>query len=454
MADVLGDFFATIRERPVAPEGRPGGLSTAQPKHAPESGQAVAEILDDFATQVLPRSVVWNHPRFFNWFTSSATPAGVVAEALAAMLNTNTMSWPAGGGLTELEDVAVGWVASLLGLAETHQGLILDGGSSSTLHGLMAARTAVLGNEVRTNGLSGTPPLTVYRSQEAHSSVDRAAVALGIGTRGIRAVPVDRSGAMLPESLGRMIKRDRGEGYLPVAVVATAGSTGRGAFDPLGEVAQVCRDQRVWLHVDAAWGGAAAALPECRYLLDGWEEADSVVVNPHKWLFVPLDLSLLFLRDREVLARTLTLVPSYLDHADRGTVMDPMDYALPLGRRPRALKLWMVLKELGCDGIRETLRRHLDLAACFSKRIADSDRFELVSESLAVVTFRHVDGPAASAAVEEWVRRSGRALVGHTTVDGSLALRVVVGHVDTRADDVEALWAALEDAADAVGGSR
>lgn len=447
LAERLGEHLDRRRSIPPSPDVTPGAVLAGQPEAPPEDGQPLQGIVDEFWSQILPASVTWNHPRFFTWFNSSASAAGIAAETLSAALNTNTMSWDSGRALTELEEVVTRWVGHLLGLAPTHDGIVLDGGSTSTFHALLAARTAALGDGVRTRGLAGGPPATVYRSSEAHSSVDRAVIALGLGTDQVVAVPTDPAGRMEVPALERLVDADRSAGRVPVAVVATVGSTSRGVTDPLPGIARVCEARSLWLHVDAAYGGAVAALPERRHLTEGWERADSIAVNPHKWLFVPLDLAVLFLRDRETLRRTLSLVPAYLDHGHRGSAFDPMDYGLPLGRRARAIKLWMVMKELGVSGIRARIRAHLEMAAELAGWITTDPRFELVGHALSVVVFRYRGTEAENRAIEESVNRAGAVLIGHTEVEGVFALRVVISHLETGREDVEALWSAVEAAA-------
>jgi aromatic-L-amino-acid decarboxylase len=451
LVDWIADYLAGSERYPVLSRNAPGTLRDALPLTAPEHGQPFDEILQDFERLVVPALTHWNHPGFFGYFAITASASGVLAEFLSAALNQQAMLWRTSPAATELEAVSLGWLRALLGLPPSFDGVIYDTASISTLHALAAAREAAVPG-VRTKGLAGGAPLRVYCSEQAHSSVDKAAIVLGLGQNSVRHVPADAQFRMRADALRDAMAADAALGITPVAVVATIGTTSTTSVDPVQAIAALCRERRVWLHVDAAYAGPAAMLPEHTAHFDGWALADSIVVNPHKWLFVPFDLSAFYTRRMDVVRRTFSLVPEFLrTPEDAAGVTNLMDTGIQLGRRFRALKLWMVLRHFGADRIRTTLRQHIGLARLFASWVdADADFERLAPVPFSVVCFRAkprglaLDGEALDAFNERLlseINASGEVFLSHARLDGRMVLRLAVGHLRTSEAHVERAWA-------------
>ena len=453
--DWVADYFETVGALPVMPRMHPGDLRAALPPHAPESAEPFDGILDDFERLIVPAVTHWNHPAFFGYFPSSGSGPGVVGELLAAALNTNAMVWKSSPAGTELEEHVIDWLRELVGLPAAFRGSFTDTASISSLHALAAAREAAL-PEAERAGLHGAPRGRVYASEEAHSSIAKAVVTLGFGRDGLRKIPTDVEFALRPDALRAALAEDAAAGIRPVAVVATVGTTSSTAVDPVAAVADVARAAGVWLHVDAAYAGPAAMLPEMSGHFAGWERADSVVLNPHKWLFTPVDCSILWCSRPDELRRAFSLVPEYLRTAEgRAGATDLMEYGIALGRRFRALKLWMVLRGFGADGLRARLRAHVAMAAELAAAIDREPGWERVApHPFSLVVFRwapaHLDGPAQDAANErilEAANRGGQLFLSHTRLGGRTCLRVAIGNVRTTPAHVERAWDVLRAAA-------
>jgi aromatic-L-amino-acid/L-tryptophan decarboxylase len=406
---------------------------------------------------VIPGITHWNHPRFFAYFAISAAKVTVLAEALAAALDVNAMLWRTSPAATELEDVTLGWLRRMLGLPEAFQGIVYDTASIGGFTALAAAREA-LGLDIRARGMAGRddlPALRVYVTEHTHSHVEKAAIALGIGRENVVTIAVDENFAMLPAALAHAIDDDRAAGRLPMCAVATVGTTSTTSTDPVAAIRAVTRERGVWLHVDAAYGGPAAILPEFRWLLDPAHDADSIVVNPHKWLFVPVDLSVLYVRDPELLRRTFSLTSDVLVTYESG-VHNYMDYGLQLGRRFRALKLWFALRSYGVHGMQARLRAHIAMAQELAGWIAAEPGWEIAApHPLSVVCFRHAPDPgldpaagdARNLAIMDAVNATGEAFLSSTRLHGRLVLRIAIGNERTTRDDVRAVWELLVHAA-------
>jgi aromatic-L-amino-acid decarboxylase len=452
MVEWIADYFAHPERYPVLPRVAPGDVRRALPDHAPEAGEAFETIIDDFERVLVPAMTHWNHPGFMAYFSSSAPPAGVLAELLSAALNQQAMLWRTSPAATELEDVALGWLRGLLDLPDSFGGVVYDTASISTLHALAAAReTAIPG--VREHGLAGRGGIgqaRVYCSEHAHSSVDKAVSTLGLGLSSLRRIPADEQFRMRADFLRQAIEDDLAAGHRPVAVVATIGTTATTSVDPVDEIATICERHEIWLHVDAAYAGVTAMLPECRPRMQGWERADSIVVNPHKWLFVPFDLSAFYCRRMDVLRRTFSIVPSFLETPDEARgARNLMDTGIQLGRRFRALKLWIVLRHFGAEGLRARLAEHMRLARLFASRVDADPRFErLAPVPFSVVCFRaKPEGMGddeldrLNLSIVDRVNASGEIFVSHARVAGVIAIRVAIGHVDTTEAHVSRAWA-------------
>jgi aromatic-L-amino-acid/L-tryptophan decarboxylase len=443
-ADWVADYRAGIEGLAVSPSSAPGDVTALLPREMPERPSPLSDIFDELDRVILPHVVNWGHPSFLGYFGSTTTAPGIVGELLAAALNVSAMTWRTSPAATELESVVLEWMRRALGLPGEFTGVVYDTASVALLHALAAAREG-LGIDARRRGLAGrrdVPALRVYASEQAHSSVEKAAVTLGVGEENVRRVGTDESFRMDAAALREAVGEDRRAGLLPLAVVATVGTTSTAAVDPVEEIADFCRAEKIWLHVDAAYGGALALLPEFRHLAGKLETADSLVVNPHKWLFVPLDFSALYTRRPELLRETFSLVPEYLrGDAERGEI-NYMDYGIQLGRRFRALKAWAVFKTFGRAGLEARIREHLRLARLFAERVAQTPGFELAAPpEMAVVCFRALPAregsePGARAddfnrALVEAVNATGRAYLTHTTLRGRIALRLAFGNVLT-----------------------
>ncbi|MBT8489170.1 MAG: aminotransferase class I/II-fold pyridoxal phosphate-dependent enzyme [Gemmatimonadetes bacterium] len=455
-SDWIADYLASVRTFPVFPSLKPGSIRDALPAEAPDFGDSMDEILADFRSVVVPGLNHWNHPAFYGYFSVTASGPGILGEMLTAALNVNAMVWRSSPVATELEDVTTDWLRALLGLPQPFEGVINDTASSSTLYALAAAR-GVAYPEVQEDGLFGLPRGRVYASEQAHSSVEKAVMAMGFGRRGYRTVPTNSRFEMDVDALSETIRRDVDEGVRPVAVVATLGTTSTASIDPVGEVAAVAREHGAWLHVDAAYGGPAAMLPELRSRFAGWGEADSVVVNPHKWLFTPIDCSVLFCRRPDELVRAFSLVPEYLSSSEAASARSLMDYGVSLGRRFRSLKLWFVLRYFGRQGLVARIRHHIELARELASWIeAEPGWSVLAPVELAAVAFRYTSEAGGSHtdelnhAILERVNASGAAFITHTSLNGQTVLRVAVGNIKTTREDVEQLWTLLREVAESV----
>ncbi len=444
----IAHYLENTRDFPVLSTLAPGWVRDAMPDRAPDRGEAFGAILDDFDRLILPGITHWNHPRFFSYFPSSASDAGILGELLCAALNVNAMKWQTSPAATELEGAVTEWLSRLLGLGPLW-GIIYDTASISTLHAMAAAREAVPGLEVREKGLQGGPgPLRLYASEQSHTSVDKAAVMLGLGLESVRKIPVDDGFRMRADALQEAILKDRRAGEIPFFVTATVGTTSTASVDSIAEIAAVSQPFNVWLHVDAAYAGVAAVLPEFEWIFKGSERADSIVVNPHKWMFTPMDISVLFCRKPEVLRRAFALVPDYLSASREEGTADLMDYGLQLGRRFRALKLWMVLRRFGKEGLQRKIGSHIRWAKEFADQVDRSPDFELMAPALfSTVCFRcnpgGLDGPSLDELNQrllEGTNASGRLFISSTRLNERLALRLSIGNARTRREDVETAW--------------
>jgi aromatic-L-amino-acid decarboxylase len=454
--DWMADYLANVGELPVLSPVRPGETAAKLPPSAPRHGEAVEDILRDFRDVIVPGVTHWNHPSFFAYFAITGSGPGILGEMLTAALNTNAMLWRTGPAQTELEARTLDWLRQMMGLPEGLHGTIHDTASISTLIALAAAREAA-GLGVREEGLSGRdlPRLRVYASREVHSSIDKAGVTLGIGMQGTRKIDTDGEFRMDPAALEAAIEQDRAAGIRPLAVVATTGTTSTSSIDPVRRIAEVCRRLDVWLHVDAAYGGSAALVPEMRHVLDGAELADSLVVNPHKWMFVPVDCSVLYTRRPDVVRRAFSVVPEYLLTPEGESVTNLMDYGPALGKRFRALKLWMVLRYFGAEGMAERIREHCRLARELAGWIGAEPGWEVMAPvPLSLVVFRHrphgMDDEQVDALNERVmaaVNATGRAYLSHTRVNGRLALRFAIGNLGTTEEHVRGAWKLLRETA-------
>jgi aromatic-L-amino-acid/L-tryptophan decarboxylase len=450
LADWIADYFANPARYPVLSRSRPSEIRDALPAAAPEHGEPFDDIFADFERILLPGITHWNHPGFFAYFAISGSAPGVLAEFLAAALNVQAMLWRTSPAATELEEVVLAWLRRLLGLPDSFEGVIYDTASISTLHALAAARERAV-TDVRTRGLAGrveVAPLRVYCSEHAHSSVDKAMILLGLGHDSLRRIEADAEYRMRPDALATAIDDDTRAGYLPMAVVATVGTTSTTSIDPVGAIAEICGREGLWLHVDAAYAGVAAMLPDHAWILSDAAAADSVVVNPHKWLFTPFDLSVLYCRRMDVIRAAFSLTPEYLTTTEAGTVRNLMDTGIQLGRRFRALKLWMVIRHFGAEGLRARLGEHMRLARLFAAWVDASPDFERTAPApFSVVCFRAVGSDEVNAALLARLNASGEIFLSHTRLDNRYTLRLAIGNLHTTETHVSRAWTLIRECA-------
>ena len=458
LLDWIAEYLDHPERHPVVSPLAPGDVRASLPPTPPTRAESLERIIADFEQRILPGVTHWNHPGFFAYFSISSSIPGILAELLIAALDVNAMLWKTSPAATELEQLTMDWLRQLLGLGDGWFGLINDTASISTMLALAAAREAKPELEIRARGMAGRPELPVLRiycSEHAHSSVDKGALAIGVGLDNVIRIPADDDYRMRPDALASAIAADRSRGSLPLACVATVGTTSVASIDPVAEIAAICRHEGVWLHVDGSYGGVAAVSPRLRQVLAGVELADSLVVNPHKWLFTPIDCSAFYTRHPAVLRRAFSLVPEYLVTREQDEVVNLMDYGVQLGRRFRALKLWMVIRAFGAQGLAARLERHCALAATFAGRVREEPDWELAAPvHLSLVCFRYAPPHTTEAererlntAILERVNASGEAYLSHTKLGGRYVLRLAIGNIRTEERHVARAWTLLTEAA-------
>jgi aromatic-L-amino-acid decarboxylase len=461
LVDWIAEYLDHPEIYPVLSRVKPGEIAAALPAHAPEEGEGFDAIMADFERVLVPGLTHWNHPGFFAYFAITASAPGVLAEFLSAALNQQAMLWRTSPAATELEEVALGWLRQLIGLPDTFEGVIYDTASIATMHAIVAARETAIA-DVRARGLAGrsdVPRLRVYCSDQTHSSIDKAVIAIGLGHQSLRKIPTDDRFRMRVDALGHAIAEDRAGGILPIAVVPTVGTTSTTSIDPVPEIADICQREHLWMHVDAAYGGVAAMLPSHAHVLNGAERADSLVVNPHKWLFTPFDLSAFYCRRMDVIRAAFSLTPEYLRTSESGHVKNLMDTGVQLGRRFRSLKLWMILRSFGAKALRAHVSEHIALAQRLASWVDAHPDFErLAPVPFSVVCFRWNPWcssppggrsgaalpPAALDAANERlidaVNQTGEVFLSHTRLNGRIALRIAIGHLHTTERHVRRAW--------------
>ncbi len=441
----MAQYFERVRDFPVLPSTEPGELRAALPLSAPEQGEPIGQIFSDFQTQIFPALTLWNHPRFFAYFAISSSPPAILAEMLAATVNVNGMLWKSSPAATELEQVTLAWLRQWLHLPDNFFGIIYDTASVSVFQALAAAREW----KDPTCRLEGMQPgLTVYISEHAHSSVEKAALALGFGKKYVRKIGVDQQFRLRTDLLEQALTADAKAGLRPCAIVATVGTTSSASIDPVADMADLAEKYGAWLHVDAAYGGSAAVVPEMRFVLDGADRAHSITMNPHKWLYVPVDLSVLYTRHPDLLKRSASLSAEYLKTPEDETVVNYMDYGLQLGRRFRALKLWYVMRFYGRDGIVALLRESLRLAQLLQEWINTDSAFEVAAPvHFSLVSFRHRAGYAFNEQLLAQINNSRKTFLSHTILNGEYTLRFAIGNMQTEEADVRDTWLLIQETA-------
>ena len=468
--DIMADYLETIRERPVMPNVEPGSLRSLFAQAPPESPESMATILDDYKRLFEPNVTHWQHPRFLAYFASSASGPGIIGEMLTSVLNSNPMLWRTSPVGTELEQVVIDWFRQALALPVGFDGLITDTASTSSMLALAAARQAA-GFDAAAKGLPArddVPQLRIYCSEEAHSSISKAAMTLGLGRAGVRKIAVNDRFELRLDALEEAIAEDKAAGIRPIALVATIGTTSTTSVDPVAGMAKIAAREGIWLHVDAAYAGVVAIIPELRGPFEGWEQADSIVTNAHKWWFAPVDASILLTRRMPVLRDAFSLVPEYLRTLDReGPIRDYNEYTPTLGRRLRALKLWMHFRYFGLEGLRRRVVNHIEMGKRFASWVEADPDFELMAPvPFSTVCFRYrpavlaarENDAAVAAEIDEMnirlmdsVGRSGEVFISHTKIHGRVSLRVAISNLRTEDWDLALVWEVLRREAAALG---
>ena len=458
LADWIADFRENIESLRVAPNpavAGPGAIRAQLPRQPPEDGEPFEKILSDVDRLIVPGMVHWSHPMFLGYFGWTTTAPGILGEILSAPLNVNAMTWRTCPAATELETVVIDWLRQWLGLPDEFGGVVYDTASVGIMHALAVAREQTA-PYTRKLGLTNRdlPRFRIYTSDQAHSSAEKAAIALGLGEENVIRVRSDDEFRLDVNSLGQTIAHDRQAGLQPMAVVATVGTTSTASVDPILEIAKICQEQKIWLHIDGAYGGGFAMLPEYRWLGEGWEMADSIVINPHKSLFVPLDFSVLYVRDLERLRHVFTLVPEYLRGDTVETEKNYMEYGIQLGRRFRALKAWVIWRSLGREGIVTRLREQIRLANLLANWIKKDNRFELAAPvSMGVVCFRFIGADEKkldnlNSELVERINASGRAYLTQTKLRGRTVMRIGFGNVLTTEEHLRKAWELIRQTAE------
>jgi len=453
LIDWAANYLEGIEDYPVTPNIKPGDIKSKLPNVAPATSQGFENFISDLNEIITPGVNHWQHPNFMAYFNSSGSGPGILGELIASAFNTNGMTWKSNPASTELEETVLNWFRDMLGLPKEFFGVVYDSASVSTMHGVAAARENV-GLNVRANGLCGLPKLRLYCTEHAHSSIDKSALTLGIGMDGICKVPSDENYSMIPSELEKAIKEDKAKGIVPFCVVATIGTTSSTAVDPVDEIADICEREKIWLHVDGAYAGVTAMLPEMKKYFTGLERVDSFVVNPHKWLFVPLDFSILYTRKPEILKQAFSLVPEYLKSAEDNVAINYMDYGIQLGRRFRSLKLWLVLRYFGIDGLQSRLREHLRLAQLFAKWVDDNQLFERLAPTyFGTVCFRakpdkindENELDLLNEKLLERINANGKVFMVHTKLNGKFTIRMVISGLRTEEKHVKLAWEVIRE---------
>lgn len=461
LIDWVSDYLERVQSLPVMAQIEPGDLKAQLPTAPPAKGEAMEQIIADVDRLIVPALTHWNHPSFFAYFATSTSAPGIFGELLSAAFDNKAMLWRTSPASTELEEVTLDWLRQMMGLDAGLTGIIYDTASVSSMHAIAAAREGVE-RRIREEGMSGRPDLPllrVYVSEQAHSSIEKGVITLGLGQKALRKIPTDNEFRMDAKALAAAIDEDKTKGIVPFCVVATIGTTSTSSIDPVAEITPIVDEHALWLHVDAAYAGSAAVVPELRHILDGCARADSLVVNPHKWLFTPFDLSVLYCRQLDLLQRAFSLVPEYLRTPEQEKVRSGSDYGVQLGRRFRALKLWMVIRYFGHEGLAARIREHCRLAKLFASWVEADPNWELMAPlPLALVCFRAcppLAGGAASArearldvlneAIMHGVTAGGKALLSHTKLSDKLTLRLSIGNIRTEEKHVRQVWELLNE---------
>lgn len=435
----IADYLQQIEKYPPLSKVKPGEIYSRIPNEPPTKGEDIENVLSDIDKILIDGITHWNHPGFMAYFNSTSSIPGILAEMLSAAFNSNGMLWKTSPAFTELEKAMMNWFRQMVGLPENYWGIIYDTASTSSMHAIASAREQ-LNLGIRENGMTGRndlPKLRLYCSEHAHSSIEKGAVTLGIGLDGVKKIPVDENFRMIPEKLEQAIKDDLSNNIKPFCVVATVGTTSTTSVDPIKEIAAICDRYNLWLHIDAAYAGVTAIIPEMKWITDAWNKADSIVINPHKWMFTPMDLSIYFTRKPDILKRAFSLVPEYLKTQVDDEVENLMDYGIQLGRRFRSLKLWFIIRYFGVKGLAERIKNHIELAQEFAKWLDDEKDFERMAPvPFSTVCFRYNPGNLSEKELNklnedllEKINQSGKIFLSHTKLNGKFVIRLTIGSI-------------------------
>jgi len=456
MVDWMADYLETVENLPVKSQVEPHEIYNQLPSSPPESSESMETIFEDFKNIILPGITHWQSPNFFAYFPANNSYPSILGEMLTAALGSQCMIWETSPAAAELEEVTMNWLKEMTGLPSHWEGVIQDSASSATLAAILSARERASEFNINEQGFTSKEKFRIYCSTETHSSIDKAVKIAGLGRTNLKKIGVDKNFAMNPEALEQVIVQDMANGFNPMCVIATLGTTSSTAIDPVEKIAAICNKYNIWLHIDGAYAGTALILPEFRWMIKGIEKADSFVFNPHKWMFTNFDCSAYFVKDKEPLLRTFEILPEYLRTTTRGKVNDYRDWGVQLGRRFRALKLWFVIRNFGVEGLQEKIRLHIGLADHFAKLVENHPEFEVLApHPFSVVCFRYIpeglNDPERINALNEMllksINKTGKAYITHTRLSGKYTLRMVIGQTNVTMQHVDAAWEMICDIA-------
>jgi aromatic-L-amino-acid decarboxylase len=454
IVDWMADYLKNVENYPVKSQAKPGEIFKKLPDHAPEKGESMDLVLKDFHNIILPGITHWQSPNFFAYFPANSSFSSLLAEMITATLGTQCMKWVTSPAAAELEEKVMNWLIDMIGLPDSFEGVIQDSASSATLCALLSAREKYSGYKINENGAEAFRGFKVYCSTETHSSIEKAVKIAGLGKKNLVKIDVDDAFCLRADLLQQAIKEDIEQGNKPICVVATLGTTGSTAVDPLPEIAEICCQHDIWLHIDAAYAGSALILEEYRWMIKGIDKADSFVFNPHKWLFTNFDCSAYFVKDSKALLRTLAILPEYLKTKTEGEVKDYCDWGVPLGRRFRALKLWFVIRDFGVKGLKERLRFHLHLAREFARWVEEEEDFQLTAPvTFNLVCFRlkpkgektHEEINRINERLLNELNNTGELYLTHTKLKGMYTLRMVIAQTNVKNHHVEKAWSIIKE---------
>ncbi|HPF01578.1 MAG TPA: aminotransferase class I/II-fold pyridoxal phosphate-dependent enzyme [Bacteroidales bacterium] len=448
LVEWMASYMENVGQYPVKSQSRPGEIFNRLPDAPPLKSESFSSFMKDLEEIIMPGITHWQSPDFYAYFPANTSPPSILAEMITATLGAQCMNWETSPAAAELEEKMMNWLRSMTGLPDTFEGVIQDSASTATLAAILTAREKTTAFTANNEGLNTDRPLRVYCSEQGHSSIEKGVRISGIGRKNLVRIPVKEDFSMDPEALKKAVEEDKDKGYLPCCVIATLGTTGTTAFDPLRPIGEICRKNHIWLHVDAAMAGTALILPEFRWMLDGSEYIDSFLFNPHKWMFTNFDCTAFFIRDADSLIRTFEILPEYLKTRTRGRVNDYRDWGIPLGRRFRALKLWSVIRSYGVEGLQEKIRQHIAFAMRLKDLITNEEDFEILAPVIInVVCFRFVPEGCNGQQLNELnetlnhrLNDSGKIYLSHTVLNGKYTLRMVTGQTNVTLSHVEKAW--------------